>query len=139
MITWLNGVLDQREATANASGDNADARCWSVIDDGIDCRVLDAAGEVIVHDEGSPTREQADHIALNDPKQILADVAADRAIAAEHAIEYPDTEFAYCAVCHDHDRHDAAAAPCRTLRLLAAKYATWPGYQPSWAPEGSRG
>lgn len=64
---------------------------------------------------------------------VLADIAAKREIIAEHAIEHPG-EFQYCRVCHDYKRHDAARAPCRTLRLLAVPYAGRDGYKERWRP-----
>lgn len=65
---------------------------------------------------------------------VLADIDAKRALIAEHDIEEPGTDYQYCRVCHDYTRHDAARAPCRTLRLLALSYAGRDGYKEGWRP-----
>jgi len=62
-------------------------------------------------------------------------VDAKRRILGEHNIEYPGEAFQYCRVCHDRSRHDAASAPCPTMRLLALPYAGRDGYRPGWAPD----
>jgi Family of unknown function (DUF6221) len=87
--------------------------------------------------------EEAAHIARHDPARVLREVAAKRAILAEHEAIYPavgradgggipDPEgvvsvFAYCHVC-DED------APCSTLRHLAAVYSDNEGYRDEWKP-----
>ncbi|NEA21601.1 DUF6221 family protein [Actinomadura bangladeshensis] len=70
-----------------------------------------------------------------DPDEfVLADIAAKRLLIAEHGIEAPGTDYQHCRVCHDYTRHDAARAPCRTLRLLALPYAGRAGYDERWRP-----
>ncbi|MEU7170338.1 DUF6221 family protein [Micromonospora tulbaghiae] len=132
MIAWLNGVLDRREDTAqDAGGPNAR---WERRDL---ASVVDEAGRpVVFSDRGLTGPEQADHIALNDPKQILDDVASDRAVIAMY--EAAQQDAATPSAWDDTAQHVAAAME-RVVRLTAAKYTTWPGYQQSWAPEGSRG
>lgn len=46
-------------------------------------RVEDDEGFIVVYDEGAPTEEQAEHIALNHPAYVLADIEAKRAVLAE--------------------------------------------------------
>lgn len=82
----------------------------------------------------------ADHIATHDPERVLAQCAAFRAIVDEHRDGNADSRWegdpdplpAYCTVCHDYTRHDAAAWPCPTLRALASIYKDRPGWQEAW-------
>ncbi|MFI7073591.1 DUF6221 family protein [Micromonospora sediminicola] len=135
MIEWLNGVLDRRENAAHEAG-GPDAR-WRR--DLASCVVDDAnASALVVYGDGRPSPEQADHIAFNDPAQILDDVSADRAILTLHARSHE------CSTVDQHGEVDNCTwlteeDMCTTLRLIASKYATWPGYQPEWAPEAARG
>lgn len=126
---------DERMANEAASG-----RSWGNLAIGprwvtacADCSgsVEDAdSGGTIVHDEGMPTAEQAQHIARHDPARVLREVAAKRAILAlierveglENLIDgewpigwptdYPSMEL---------------------LPLLAAAYVDHPDYRPEWA------
>ena len=163
MIEWLNGVLDQREKIANDAGglpwatgrrQDLDYGPFRRLEDGEigfaegqqwpqpytreDSHVYEVGGGIVALGDITPPAQYR-HIALNDPKQILDDVAADRAILAMY-------ETAASQVAHarakgwQHDITQAAAvAYLDVVKLIATKYATWPGYQQSWAPEGSRG
>lgn len=85
--------------------------------------------------DGEEVRPQdARHIARHDPAQVLAEVAAKRAIAAEHAQGH---DSIWCRRC-DPAGGDAftdgdASYPCKTLRLMAAMYAGHPDYDQGWA------
>lgn len=67
-----------------------------------------------------------------DPSRMIREVGSKRALLAEHGIQHPGTAYQYCRVCHDHERHDAMAAPCRTVRIMALAYADRPGYRAEW-------
>lgn len=126
MVTWLGGVLDRIEQTGQAAASlQADPENgWGI--EGI--AITPHIG--IVHED-----EARQHIATHSPANVLPLVAAARAIIAEHEIQWPEADFRYCRVCQDREAHDAALAPCRTLRLLAAGFSHWPGYRPEWGPQ----
>lgn len=63
-------------------------------------------------------RADAEHIALNDPAAVLADIEAKRAILADRW-GGPDHEDMW-------EHH---------VRLLAVPFASHPDYDPSWRPE----
>lgn len=83
---------------------------------------------------------RAEHVARHDPARVLAEVAAKRAILAEHkhapATE-PSTDDFGCQICA-YDRGDCVLYGwgwCNTVRLLAAPYADHPDYDPAWRVE----
>lgn len=82
-------------------------------------------------------RADAEHIARHDPARVLREVAAKRAILAEHkhapATERSTDDFG-CEICA-YDRGDCVLYGwgwCKTVRLLAAPYADHPDYDESW-------
>src|SRR5690606_1637949 len=106
---------------------------WSPDEDGYE--VLAADGITVAEGfalSGPQLRATVDHIALNDPVYVLADIAAKRQIVAIHIpyqsphnpeqlaemVENPEDirVESLCGVCED-------LWPCQTLRLLAAPFA----------------
>lgn len=83
LITRLRAALDEREAVAQAARRGSDGT-WRPDDFPYpECgRIVDDAGEVVTYDEGSPSEEQARHIAAHDPAFVLADIAAKRKLIA---------------------------------------------------------
>ena len=73
------------------------------------------------------------------PQHVLARIAADRKILAEHRIEEvvsidPETRgraFLVCLRCRSGERQ--LVWPCTTVRLLAEPYQDRPGFRPEWA------
>lgn len=128
MVTWLGGVLDRIEQKATAADPPPSAEDAEFGD----TRSVwtDPHGEF--RSRGGPVFE---HVLTHSPANVLPLVAAARAIIAEHEIQWPEADFRYCRVCQDREAHDAALAPCRTLRLLAAGFSHWPGYRPEWGPQ----
>lgn len=91
--------------------------------------VEDDAGETVVFDEGSPTGDQAQHIAANDPADVLADLDAKLAIVDT----YEQTVAWY-------NRPENQAAPAgevhglhTALRHLARPFAGHLDYKEDWA------
>jgi hypothetical protein len=81
----------------------------------------------------------AAHIAYWDPARVLADIAAKRAIVAEHAsTDDGSGVLTVCRVCSYRDIWERYSdpAPCRTLRLLAAVYTSHPDFDPAWRTDG---
>ena len=82
----------------------------------------------------------ARHIARHDPARALREVAAKRAILAEHGPADGGRDAGRCRVCtaitHTGMGHADARrfrAPCPTLLFLAAVYSDHPDYRQEWA------
>lgn len=149
LAAWLTQIWDEEERLAKAAMSPArrylaaDSGVWGTFHGG---GIEDAAsGDVIVYDEGTPTSEQADFIAAHDPASVLARIAADRKILAEHAAsggkcrtccgepymeEFWDGETETV----EWNRADLAW-PCPTVLLLASPYADRPGFRSEWLVE----
>jgi hypothetical protein len=125
LIAFLRAQLDEDERAARDAG----GRNWGR--EAYGCVVDAADNGLIVYGEGTPSREQADHIARHDPVRVLADVSAKRQILNEHRVI--DGRCHVCTAIHDgHARR--FRAPCPTLRLLALPYADHPDYREEWRP-----
>lgn len=158
IAAFLRSRLDEREKVALAAcGDAGSAGRWRQEDPHREPgRIEDDLNDVVIYDEGSPTGEQARHIADNDPEFVLADVAAKRQIVWEHGdngvFKHDDNGDLVragplgdrCTSCLLTDDPLAAEAgsefaemapyPCRTLRLLALPFAGHSQYRESWRP-----
>lgn len=65
-----------------------------------------------------------------DSRRVLAEVTAKREIIEEHQMigsDLYDDGIVWCQTCSPR-----TTGPCRTLRLLAAPYASRAGFDPSW-------
>ena len=79
-------------------------------------------GDPVVYDEGSPSEDQAAHIALNDPAHVLAECEAKRRIVARHEV---GDDCGYWDVSN-----------CPDMRDLASVFADHPGFQDEWRSVG---
>jgi hypothetical protein len=138
-VAWLRAQIEARKSAAEvlavALGGN-----WLVRlndDDDFDFTVRAAD----IDDEPAADtwrRDAADHIAANDPRDVIARCEAELAILGEHA---PADFSAYgerlCRRCRwdddepgrDDDAHHWVIYPCRTIRLLAGGYKHRAGYR----------
>lgn len=130
LAAWLTQIWDEDEALAKAAKSQArgslaaDSGDWETFQNG---GVQDVASrDTIVYDEGSPSPEQAEFIARNDPALALARIVAEREILATHYLE-----AGACAECGDPLEY-TVAWPCPTLRLIATIYADRPGFLEEW-------
>ncbi|MEE2040073.1 DUF6221 family protein [Nocardiopsis sp. CT-R113] len=82
-------------------------------------------------DGGVGSVEDGVHIARWDPERGLREVAAKRAILAEHENGFPGLD--YCTSCRY--GHEVAPWPCPTVRALAAPWSDHPDYNPQWSPQ----
>ena len=82
------------------------------------------------------------HMAMNDPRDVIARCEAELAIMDEHApewIDYRDGDgieraSRECIACEPPGTPDNY--PCRTVILLASGYRHWPGYrEEDWKPD----
>jgi hypothetical protein len=143
LIAFLNAQLDKRERAAKAMK-AVYPTPWEVADRGWMARVV-ADGpnflEVIRLEQGQVPDAQwlgdvIQHVALNDPDFVLADVAAKRQIIEAHPAgrDHPESEY-YCTECGPFWRDGKRFGyPCETLRLLALPYASHPDYRMEWKP-----
>jgi hypothetical protein len=120
LVAFLLARLDERAAKAQAAMCGSEGR-WSQVDpDREPGRIEDDRGEPVSYYEGSPTVEQADHIAANDPAYVLCEVEAKRLLLDEFA-HYAPGDDGYP------EFHTA-------VRLLALPDADHPDYQQEWKP-----
>lgn len=71
-----------------------------------------------------------------EPKLVLREVAAKRALLEIHCNGNPDSSSAhYCQTCHDYYDHDAESWPCQSARMLVAIYSDHPDFQREWVEE----
>lgn len=138
LIAFLNARYDEDAETATAAAGNCQPDPdWAVIpDDRGSAIIRDSGGGVVVYDEGSPSLDEARHIARHDPARVFADVEAKRRILALHPMsDYPgrpDRFEDYCDGCGS--REYPVTWPCDTVRLLALPFSGHPDYQEAWRP-----
>lgn len=103
---------------------------WRVSEDGDEVIAVD---DITVAEafalSGNQVRTTADHIALNDPAFVLADIASKRAILEECA------EALIGATSHETVEscdEEAAILAERTMRRVATSFAGQPGFDPRW-------
>jgi hypothetical protein len=132
LVVWLRAQLDEDERVARAAGVSASGSRWHVADRGA-VIVRGDDGMVVVFDEGSPSGEEAEHIARWDPARVLAEVDAKRRILDVHP---GDDEVSGQVFCGDGIGLVGCkwAYPCPTIRLLALPFADRPGYRAEWRP-----
>lgn len=155
LVEFLRERLDEDEEAAMAASSRVP---WKMRDHESDYWMITGTdGAVVVYDEGVPSEAEAHHIARHDPSRVLADVAAKRAILAEHRpARFTDTTLGLvnvevCSRCHGRldypdDWNDEQAEgwryplvqnafPCGTLRALALPFRDHPDFNPAWTEE----
>lgn len=108
--------------------------------------VNDENGDIVVFSDGTTSREQADHIARQDPARVLRQVEAMRAVVALHVPKVGDhlPRQPICAECGGSTWKPESADrlapfpwvmpwPCPTLRLIASIWAGHRDYRQEWA------
>jgi hypothetical protein len=105
---------------------------------------------IVVYDEGAPSGAQFEHIAANDPRDVIARCEAELAILDEHYILWTtDSNEAYeefsvvriggadrdhgCVCCHYYGQGGVKGyGICRTVRAVASAYRHREGYAEHW-------
>jgi hypothetical protein len=123
LTEFLLARIAEDEAMATAAVDGGGLN-WTVQYGG--CRIEDDLGSVVVYDEGSPTEDEAAHIARWDPARVLAECEAKRRIVKLHEIDWRDDRI--CGLCERN-----YSFPCPTVRALTLPYADHPDFQQEWA------
>ena len=120
---WLLAQYEEiEEAAREAAAD--DVPEWTLRGDGCVVGADPRYRSMIVEQAVEPTPWQREHMVLNDPRAVLADIAAKRDIVEN--------------LCLDPTPAGRRRARWVVLRLAAA-LAHRPGYQSTWQPAGSPG
>lgn len=122
LVAFLRARLDERAAKAEAACHGGEGR-WRQDDaERYPGRIKDDRGDVVVHDEGDPSGEQAAHIVANDPARVLAEVEAKRKtlVRCEEALLSANPMLVHFAE--------------QTVREMALPYAEHPEYQEERRP-----
>lgn len=148
LVEWLTNILDEDEAAAEGNGTIA----WLTFrePDGTMRYTAVASGEPDDHwcVDGEERTNYASVRVVLDEHQMLADIAAKRAILELHQPSRPADTWYWlereCAECgHRWHRDTPPGTPptvigpevaCPTVRLLGTIYAARPGYDESWRP-----
>ena len=143
MVAFLEARLDEDEAGAKACQSPSP---WKTATHPADSWIVtDATGEPVIYDEGTPSLEEAAHIARHDPARVLRDVEADRALLSalgqarkfsDHMFSSPSPEGAASGEVPG-ERVRAATQVLtleRVVMIRAARFSDHPGYSPAWAP-----
>jgi hypothetical protein len=128
LTEFLAARLDEDEAAAKACqspspwspGTGLPGDSWIVTDD---------TGEPVVYDEGTPTVEEARHIARHDPARVLREVEAKRKILDRWAKSAADPRDIRLVA---HADLEGNLALLWVVRQLAAVYSDHPDYDPAW-------
>jgi len=128
---FLAARLDEDDATANAAAGRSSAE-WHpspYADDPHEYpgsgEVLDAKGDVVIYDEGTPSGPEAKHIARHDPARVLREVAAGRTILRRHKPVRSSGKL-QCEGCL------TTFWPCPDLEDLATIWSDHPNYDRGW-------
>ncbi len=139
LTEWLNAALDAAERKIldgwDSDGTTQIATMWTGGTPGY-TTVASGQGDGVWIADGRQVTDARHVRVLWDPRQELAGIAADRAILAAHQRDETSGECVTCCVDGSYAQQDW---PCETVRLVASRYAAWPGYRTEWAPEATRG
>jgi Family of unknown function (DUF6221) len=147
LTAFLNARIDEDDAVARQAAQVAgpDWTWKTEVPEGGDYPTdyIKTPGGTPLLDTMGGIEGDAPHVARHDPARVLREVAAKRAILAEHAPRAYDRYGRigiYCRACvtghepyMDDDTPDSW--PCATVRHLAAVWGDHPDYRPEWKPE----
>jgi len=143
MVAFLEARLDEEAAMARACQSPSP---WKAATHWADSWIVtDATGKPVVYDEGTPSLEEAAHIARHDPARALRDAGADRALlsALEQARKFSDHMFSSpspegAASGEVPGERVRAATQVLTLErvvmIRAARFSDHPDYDEAWKP-----
>jgi hypothetical protein len=137
LAAWLLEQIEADEAVARAAISAGSPR-WEVRGERVEVAGYvgewDAFSCTIVFDEGSPSADQAAHIARHDPARVLAECAAKRRIVdrAEHVREQIES-LRYDEGEDQTTLATAAYELAHSMRALASVYADAPGWRSEWS------
>lgn len=136
LITWLRQTIEGDKVAAEA----LDGEVWTAVKAQGDWHIQTSQDQTFGGDArwGELDPREAVLIAAHDPRDTIARCEAELALLDEHAVE--DTGFGkYCRVCSEYSTKpgesselEPAAAPCRTVLLLATSRRHRLGFNPEW-------
>ena len=141
-VAWLRKQIEAREAAARAVKDGSDP--WDGQWQARDRHALETYnGWVIalapgIRDSRDPSSVAAaefppgvvEHIAANDPRDVIARCEAELAMLDEHPPCADDAT--HCARCRNWLYEVQAPWPCTTISLVFGAYRQRPGYREDW-------
>jgi len=136
LVQWFGEQLDDDERIARAAahgeaGEWTNGGSYPVSVAGDLPEGADAFERAVAFDEGSPSEEQAAHIARHDPARVLRDIAADRKLLAlfvEVGAREVDLDDAF------EYAHGWVNALGMAVRLRASAFSERRGYREEWRP-----
>lgn len=127
IVEFLQARIDEDEIVANAAATSADGHEWEYSTSG---RAMDGHGwvcnswGVVLTAEqagtGSVRQPVGQNIARHDPARVLREVAAKRALIADHSLSNDP--------CDEHDAN-YESIPCGVITALASAYSDHPDFQ----------
>ena len=132
LVAFLRARLDEDSAAAKKAAPEGEA--WELDNVPEDSARIEIASphewEVVVYDEGRPSRGQAEHILRWQPARVLREVEAKRRIVDEYnevrRMDRPEPEPEYAV--------GRAVGLGEAVRLLALPYSDHPDYREEWRP-----
>jgi len=141
LLAFVRACIDREERAALAAAEQDPAPWANKVDAEpggyTSGRIADANGYTVVHvEDQTPGFATAEHMALHDPASVLARVASDRAILADHKPSYGEGGPA-CGRCSadEHDQYGMGwwmPYPCPTVAAMTQRYAGRDGWQEEW-------
>lgn len=134
LTEFIKARLDEDEATARAAEPNMVGQEWRSVSHYGDGGQVERAAyphDVVVYDEGSPSVEQAGHIARHDPSRVLNQVDAHRMLVEDHSGHHV-CEDNMAGTVWDEKTEDIVEDPYRVLRIIGSIYADHPDYRTEW-------
>jgi len=130
LVTWLRARLDEREFKAKGALPGP----WGVEEYTYETVVATGGGQVVATVEGL---RDGWHIADNDPKFVLADIAAKRRKidwCLEVIGDRDLSRYGEFGALKDDPDALAVTLAVETLKLLALPFSDRPGYLDTWRP-----
>lgn len=146
LTTWLRTQIEQRKATAQKATEGpwsktleswADGDAWAITrprrPGEEEYPTYEVVGSAWMRG-GVWEEADADHIALNDPQDVIARCEAELALLDLHALEWRErpervigeSDDPFCGECSGEPH------PCASVRLVASGYQRWPGFKEQW-------
>ena len=131
LTAFITARLDEDEAAAKACNGPFP---WKAADDEDDSWIVkDAAGEALIYDEGTPSLDEAKHIARHDPARVIREVTAKRAVLAWYADSVDASKLFKEKLGTGTHMAAAAESYLNVMRGYAAVWPDHPDYKQEWA------
>jgi len=141
LIAFWRNRLDEREKTAQLAGGGewrTECECEGLCEDYPSCSVVVGvkSNDITIYAEGGHDANQADHIAANDPKAVLADIAADRALIdlyqGQAGRDLPEGVHDGRDPDEQERDEDVKEALGEAVKIRAARFSSHSGWREEW-------